>query len=55
MGMPGPKNLFDGKTTPVYGTRMDGLTSGKLGVVAFEAGSYAIIHFVVFIIKMVNA
>ena len=40
MGMPGPKNLFDGKTTPVYGTRMDGLTSGKLGVVAFEAGRH---------------
>jgi len=54
MGMPGPKNLFDGKTTPVRATRMDALTSGRLGVVAFEAGSYAVIHFVVFIMKMVN-
>ena len=52
MGMPGPNNIFDGKTTPVQGTRMDALCSGKLGVVAMMAGSYAIIHFVVFIRKM---
>lgn len=54
MGMPGPKNILDGKTKPVHATRMDALTSGRLGVVAFEAGSYAIVHFVVFLIKMTS-
>ena len=33
-------------------TRMDALSSGTLGMCAYYVGSYAIIHFVVFIRKM---
>jgi hypothetical protein len=51
MGMPGPKNIFDGKTTPIECTRMDALTTGRLGVVAYMAGSYAVIHFFTFLMK----
>merc|ERR1711865_408648 len=47
MGMPGPRNIFDGECKPVHGTRMWALTSGTMGVVAYYMGSYATIHFIV--------
>ena len=52
MGMPDEKQILDGKCTPERGTRMYALTTHSLAVVAFMAGSYAIIHFAVFIRKM---
>ena len=52
MGMPGPNNIFDGKSTPQMRTRMHALTSGTLGTCCFWIASYAVIHFLVFVRKM---
>lgn len=53
-GMPGPNNIFDFGRTPKESTRMDGLYRGVVGVCANFAGSYAVVHFVVFMRKFTD-
>ena len=52
MGMPGPKNIFDGKGSPRHRTAMFALTAHTLGTCCFWIASYAVIHFIVFVRKM---
>ena len=54
MGMPGPRNLFDGQGTPASATRMHALTSGTLGTCCYWIASYAVIHLIVFVRKMIG-
>ena len=51
MGMPGPDNIFDGKCEPKKGCQMHAVNSGTLGIVAYMAGSYAVVHFICFLRK----
>ena len=51
LGMPGPNNIFDGKGTPKVQTGMQALVRGVMGPIANFAGSYAVVHFVVWLRK----
>lgn len=53
-GMPGPGNIFDLGRRPKESTRMDGLYRGTVGICANFAGSYAVVHFVVFLRKFLD-
>lgn len=55
MGMPGPNNIFDGKGTPKQHTGMQALTRGVMGPIANFAGSYAVVHFVVWLRKYTDS
>ena len=54
MGMPGPNNIFDGKCEPKKGCQMHAVNSGTLGIVAYMAGSYAVVHFICFLRKQLK-
>ena len=54
MGMPGPRNIFDGKGTPKERTQMHALTGNTLGTCCFWIASYAVVHFIVFVRKEID-
>lgn len=53
-GMPGPNNMFDFKGTPKAHTSMFGLQRGVLGTCCYWIASYAVVHFIVFVMKFLQ-
>lgn len=53
-GMPGPNNVFDFKGTPKAHTSMFGLQRGVLGTCCYWIASYAVVHFIVFVMKFLQ-
>ncbi len=51
--MPGPKNIFDFKGISKSATQMFSIGARELGTAAYFLASYAILHFVLFVIKMI--